>query len=200
MKVAIGLLGAAAIAVATVVQGDGNRRYEVAGNTFEVPSDHLFDARIFWLPAPSQDSFVFLFEPNPNPDLIPKHRVLVERLNRLCPGDASQMLRIACGLEETNVTDDPPYEKLQDEEASWSSELLAVEVEPGDDGVIDRRPVAFCQLFEPNPAKSYPSTLCTTFWAYDGMMLQFSFDEKEAARMPAMKREAERLLESWRIS
>jgi hypothetical protein len=200
MKVAVGLLGAAAIAAAAVVQGDGNRRYEVAGNTFEVPSDHVFDARIFWLPAPEQDSFVFLFEPNSDSDLIPKHRVLVQRLSRFCPGDASQMLRITCGQEATSVSDRPPYVKVQDELASWSSDLYAVEREAGGDGEVDRRQVAFCQLFEPNPAKPYPSTLCTTFWAYKGMMLQFSFDEEEAAQMPSMKREAEQLLETWTVS
>jgi hypothetical protein len=201
MKMAVGLFGAVAAAAALVAAtNNGRSRYEVSGHTFEVPSEYLFDHPIWFLDPPERDSFVFLFEPNPEPNQIPKHRVLVERLSRFCPGDASQMLRIICGQEKTAVSDGPPYEKVQDEFASWSSDLYSVEAGPGADGVIDRRQVAFCQLFEPNPAKPYPSTLCTTSWAYEGLMLQFSFDEEEAARVPAMKRHAERLLDSWKVS
>lgn len=47
--------------------------------------------------------------------------------------------------------------------------------------------------------KPEPSNLCTTFWAHDGMMLQFSFDETELAKMGAMKAEAMALLDSWKV-
>jgi hypothetical protein len=199
MKALAFLLGAGAIAAIAASSGDSLAHREVAGNRFEVPADHLFNATIPWLPAPEEDSFVFLLQPNPTPDQIPKHRVLVQRLSRFCPGDASQMLRIACGQEQTSVTDGPPNEKVQDPLASWSSDIYSVEAEPGDDGVIDKRQIAYCQLFESNPVKPEPSNLCTTFWAYDGMMLQFSFDETELPKMRAMKAEAMTLLDSWKV-
>ena len=62
------------------------------------------------------------------------------------------------------------------------------------------RKIAYCQRFEPNPAKPKVTTLCTTFWAYKGMMLQFSFDEKELPTMLAMKRDAMRLLDKWEVN
>jgi hypothetical protein len=199
MKALAFLLSAGAIAAIAASSGDRLALREVAGNRFEVPAVHLFNATIPWLPAPEEDSFVFLLQPNPTPDQIPKHRVLVQRLSRFCPGDASQMLRIACGQEQTIVTDGPPYEKVQDALASWSSDIYSVEAVPGDDGVIDKRQIAYCQLFEPNPVKPQPSNLCTTFWAYDGMMLQFSFDESELLKMTAMKAEAMTLLDNWKV-
>ncbi len=109
------------------------------------------------------------------------------------------MLRIACGQEQTSVTDGPPYEKVQDELGSWSSDIYSLGAEPGEDGVIEKRQIAYCQLFGPNPVKPEPTNLCTTFWAYDGMMLQFSFDEKELPKMRAMKAEAMALLDSWKV-
>jgi hypothetical protein len=193
------LLGAGTIAAIAASSDDGLAHREVAGNRFEVPVDHLFDATISWLPAPEEDSFVFLFQPNPTPDQIPKHRVLVQRLSRFCPGDASQMLRVACGQEQTSVSDGPPYEKVQNELGSWSSDIYSVDARPGENGVKDKRQIAYCQLFEPNPVKPEPSNLCTTFWAYDGMMLQFSFDETELPKMRTMKAEAMALLDSWRV-
>lgn len=199
VKALVFLLGAGAIAAIAASSGDGLAYREVAGNRFEVPTDHLFDATIPWLPAPEEDSFVFLFQPNPTPNQIPKHRVLVQRLSRFCPGDASQMLRIACGQEQTSISDGPPYEKVQNELGSWSSDLYSVEAEPGENGLIDKRQIAYCQLFEPNPVKPEPSTLCTTFWASDGMMVQFSFDENELPRMTAMKAEAMALLDRWKV-
>jgi hypothetical protein len=193
------LLGAGAIAAIAASSGDRLAHREVAGHRFEVPTDYLFSATVPWLPAPGGDSFVFLFQPNPNPDQIPKHRVLVQRLSRFCPGDASQMLRIACGQEHTSVTDGPPYEEVQDELASWSSDIYSVEAEPGENGVIDKRQIAYCQLFESNPTRPKPSNLCTTFWAHEGMMLQFSFDEAELPKMTSMKAEAMALLDGWKV-
>jgi hypothetical protein len=193
------LVGAGAFAVVAVSSVDGLAHREVAGNRFEVPADHLFDATISWLPAPAEDSFVFLLKPNPTPDQIPKHRVLVERLSRFCPSDASQMLRIVCGQEKTSVSDGPPYEKVRNELGSWSSDIYSVEARPGRNGFKDKRQIAYCQLFEPNPVKPEPSNLCTTFWAYDGMMLQFSFDETELPKMRAMKADAMALLDRWRV-
>lgn len=198
-KALVLLLVAGVIAAIAASSGDGLAHREVAGNHFEVPADHLFDATIPWLPASEEDSFAFLFQPNPTPDRIPKHRVLVQRLSRFCPGDASQMLRIACGQETTSVSDGPPYEKAQNELGSWSSDLYSVEAQPGENGVIDKRQIVYCQLFEPNPMKPQSSNLCTTFWAYDGMMLQFSFDETELPNMRAMKAEAMALLDRWKV-
>jgi hypothetical protein len=149
--------------------------------------------------VPEEDSFVFLLRPNHDPDGIPDHRFLVEPLTAHCPGTASQMLRIACGLEKTDVGDGPPYEKRQNELGSWSSDLYSVRRTPGK-GAAQTRQLAYCQRFEPNPAKPKVTTLCTTFWAYKGMLLQFSFDEEELPNMTAMKRDAMRLLDSWEVN
>ena len=195
----------AIVAVAGVARevSDETADFVVAGHHFEVPKDYLFEMTIPWLPKPASDSFTFLFEPNSESDQIPKHRVLVQRLSRLCPTDAAteatQMLRIVCGQDTSSVPDTPPFVKIQSELGSWSSDLYAVEKAPGENGVLNRRKVADCQLFGPNAAKPYPSTLCTTFWAYNGMMLQFSFDEKESSEMPIMKARAMALLDRWEV-
>lgn len=194
----------ATVAVA-VVGGEVNETAEfvVGGHHFEVPKDHLFEMVIPWLPKPESDAFIFLFEPNADPNHIPEHEVLVERLSRFCPTDsateATQMLRIVCGQEASSVPETPPFINLPNELGSWSSDLYAVDKSPGGDGVINRRQVAYCQYFEPNPAKPNASTVCTTFWAYKGMRLQFSFDEKESANMPMMKAKAMALLDHWEV-
>ena len=193
------LVGAAAIAGFAASADDGTVHREVAGHRFNVPKDHLFDMTIPWLPGPEKDSFVFLLRPNLDPDSIPENRFLVEPLARHCPGDASQMLRIACGLEKTNVGEGPPYEKRQSELGSWASDLYSVRRMP-DKNAVQTRQIAYCQRFEPNPAKPKVTTLCRTFWAYKGLMLQFSFDEEELPKMVAMKRDAMRLLDSWVVN
>jgi hypothetical protein len=188
---------AAAAGLAASVESRTVHR-EVAGHRFKIPKDQLFDETIPWLPVPEKDSFVFLLRPNEDRGRIPDHRFIVEPLTRHCPGDASQMLRIACGLEKTSVTDEPPYEKRQSELGSWASDLYSVRRIPG--GGADRtRQIALCQRFEPNPSKPKVTTLCTTFWAYKGMMLQFSFDEEELSNLIAMKHDAMRLLDTWEV-
>lgn len=195
----------AAMAVAGVAKSiDGKtEKFEVAGHHFSVPEDHMFEMEIPWLPKSESDSFTFLLEPNPTPDQIPPHRVLVQRLSRLCPTDAktegARMLRIVCGQETNSVHEEPPFVKLQNELGSWSSDLYAIEHRPDGSATQRRRKVAYCQFFEPNPAKPQATTLCTTFWAYNGLMLQFSFDEKEASKMPAMKAQAMALLDRWEV-
>jgi hypothetical protein len=201
-KAIVLLLGVGVVGAIAAASNDGIEHREVAGHRFEIPSDYLFDARLAWLPAPEEDSFVFLFQPNSHPNQIPEHRILVEPLSG-CPTDAvtaeTQMLRIACGQEKPEVSDAPPYEKVQSDLGSWSSDLFAVQRSPDDKRIMDKRQVAYCQLFEPNPAKPKPSTLCTTFWGYKGMKLQFSFDETESSELPAMKAKAQALLDQWEV-
>ena len=193
------LLCAGAIAAVAMMSGKGAARKEVTGQRFDVPVNYLFDHPIWFLGPPEKDSFVFLFEPNPNPGQIPEHRVLVESLSRFCPGNASQMLRIACGSERPEVEEKPPYAKVQDKSAPYLSYWYSVKDRPPKDGVTEKRQIAYCQLFGLNAAKPEPSTECTTFWSYDGMMLQFSFDERELSKMPAMKAKAMALLNSWKV-
>ena len=196
--VATGLLFVGAAAVAGLAASVDRRTVhrEVAGHRFEIPKDQLFGETIPWLPLPEKDSFVFLLQPSHDPARIPDHRFLVEPLTRRCPGNASQMLRIACGLEKTNVGDGPPYQKRRSESGSWASDLYSVRHMPGKRAEQSQQ-IAYCQRFDPNPAKPKVTTLCTTFWAYRGMMLQFSFHEEELPTMLAMKRDATRLLDSW---
>ena len=108
------------------------------------------------------------------------------------------MLRIACGSEKTSVDEGPPYERRQSELGSWSSDVYSVRTTHGQ-GANQRRQIAYCQRFEPNPAKPKVTWQCTTFWAYRGMMMQFSFDEEELPAMVTLKREAMRLLNSWEV-
>ena len=186
------LAALATLSAFAALADDGLVRHEVAGSSYEIPKEWLFDVQIPWLPAPEKDSFTFLLEPNKDADKIPPHRVLVERLDRYCPGHASQMLRVACGLEKTSVKDGPPYEKVQDRRSSWASNVFSVE-----NG--KRRQIAYCQKFEPNPAKPVGSTSCTTFWAHGNLMLSFSFDHRELREFTAMKRRAMVLLEGWKV-
>lgn len=202
-KVFFLLLATFAVAGVAREVNDETAGFMVAGHQFEVPKDHLFELTIPWLPKSESDSFTFLFEANADPSQIPKHRVLVQRLSRFCPTDAkteaTQMLRIACGQEATSVEETPPFVKMQNELGSWSSDLYAIEKEPDGDGALGRRQVAYCQVFGPNPAKPEPTNLCKTFWAYKGMLLQFSFDESASSGMPAMKANAMELLDSWEV-
>ena len=197
--IALLLLGAAAAATFAARVGRRTVQVDVAGHRFEIPKDQLFDETIAWLPAPEKDSFVFLLSPNHDPDRIPDHRFLVEPLIRHCPGETSQMLRIVCGSEKANIDDGPPYEKRPSDLGSWASDLYSVRRNP-ETKTEQRRQIAYCQRFDPNPAKPKVTNLCTTFWAYKGMILQLSFDEEELPAMLAMKRDAMRLLDSWEVS
>ncbi|MGN6356325.1 MAG: hypothetical protein ACTHLU_02450 [Novosphingobium sp.] len=197
IKVLLPLLG---IGVAVAISATDNGRtvaHDVSGHRFNVPADYLFEATIPWLPASRSGSFVFLLAPNPEPNRIPEHRILVEDLGRICASDASsdaaQILRIACGQEVPELTDQPPYAHIKDPKSSWSSGLFVV----GSEG--SRRQIAYCQMFQPNPAKPKSSTLCTTFWAYKGMSLLISFDLNEAAELPTMKAKAMQLLDQWEV-
>lgn len=191
-----GLFAATALPVGTI-------GHEVAGHRFHIPAEHIYDERIFWLPAPEKDSFVFLLQPNPGGDQIPPHRVLVEPLSRLCPTesmvDAGRMLRIVCGQEDSKIADDPPYLHVKDDHDHWASELFAISQAKTANGKKVRRPVAYCQTFEPNPAKPDGATICTTFWAFNNLKLQFSFDLNEAAQLPQMKAKAMDLLKRWEV-
>jgi hypothetical protein len=109
------------------------------------------------------------------------------------------MLRIACGSEKTNIDDGPPYERRQSDLGAWASDLYSARRER-QRSAEQTRQIAYCQRFEPNPAKPKATNLCTTFWAYKGMKLQFSFDEEELPAMLAMKRDAMRLLDSWEVN
>ena len=193
--------GAGAVFAAQI--SDDTVELQVAGHRYDVPEDHLLEMTIPWLPKSESDSFTFLFEPNPDPNLIPKHRVLVQRLSRFCPTDAatdaSQMLRIACGQEATSVEEIPPFVTMQNAHSSWSSDLYAIAKERREDDVPAKRKIAYCQFFGPNPAKPEPTNLCTTFWAYKGLLLQFSFDESESSDMPEMKTNATALLDGWEV-
>lgn len=197
IKALLPLLGVGTIFAISAATAGNTASREVAGHRFDIPKEYLFDATIPWLPAPESDSFVFLLAPNPHPNGIPDHRVLVERLSRLCrttaTTDATQMLRIACGQEVPELTDQPPYAHIKDPKSSWSSGLFVV----GSGG--SRRQIAYCQMFQPNPAKPKPSTLCTTFWAFRGMSLLIHFDLNEAAELPTMKAKAMQLLDQWEV-
>ena len=193
--IAAGAFGATAILSENVTQN-------VAGHRYAVPKDHLFNGGIFFLPQQS-DAFTFLFEPNSDPDIIPKHRVLVQDLSLHCPTalttDGTQMLRIVCGQEDSSVREIPPFFELGNKNGSWSSDLYAGETAESSGDLSTKRKVAYCRTSDPTVVNPESQTLCTTFWAYDGMMLQFSFDAKESSEMPAMKRRAEELLETWKI-
>lgn len=173
-------------------------RQSVAGHRFDVPKNRVFDNRIPWLPAPESDSFVFLFEPNPDPKHIPKHRVLVEPLAGRCPGGVSHLMDVVCGKAKELVGSNPKFERRANKMGSWSSDLFVVYVDERTNQPV-RQLVATCQLFGPNPVKPKPSNLCTTLWAYKGMLLQFSFDDTEADQMPRMKKEAMSLLDRWEV-
>lgn len=187
-----------AVALMAVAVSEGGSRRQVAGHRFNVPADHIFDASIAWLPVSHDGSFTFLFEPNSNPDQIPEHRVLVQDLAAHCPGDASQLLRLTCGSEKTAIDDGPPFMR---EAGSIPAlfDLYAVRRTGSESQTAGKRQVAYCQTFEPNPVQPNTRNICTTFWAYDGMSLQFSFDESEAARLPTMKKRAEQMLKSWEV-
>jgi hypothetical protein len=198
IKAVAASVGAIAVFWATSSAFTQTARQSVAGHQFDVPKDHIFDARIAWLPAPESDSFVFLLNPDPNPNQIPKHRIVVEPLAGRCPGGVSRPMDVACGKAKELVGTHPRFERRQNDLGSWSSDLFVVY---GDDrtGQTMRQHVAYCQLFEPNPVKPKPSNLCTTVWAYKSMLLQFSFDEAEADQMPRMKAEAMALLDRWEV-
>lgn len=174
-------------------------RQSVAGHQFHVPKSYVFDASISWLPVPAHDSFVFLLEPSPDPKQIPKHRILVEPLAGRCPGGVSHLMDVVCGKAKELVGSNPKFELHKNALGSWSSDLFVVY---RDDRTREpvRQQVAVCQLFEPNPVKPKASNLCTTIWAYKGMLLSFSFDETEADRMPEMKIMAMALLDRWKAS
>jgi hypothetical protein len=199
-KISSALLLLALIGVAGLAATSNGRfvRREVAGHRFVIPKDYLFQETIAWLPLAEGDSFVFLLRPSADSNRFPKHRVLVESLARHCPGDASQMLRIACGLEKASFGDGPPYEKRQSELGSWASDLYSVRDIPGASRTAERQ-IAYCQRFEANPAKPRVSNRCTTFWAHKGMFLQFDFEEAELSNLIGMKRGATQLLDSWEI-
>lgn len=192
----IGVVSCALIAAA-MVSGAETSSYQVAGHRFDIPKDHLFDSSIAWLPRPSAESFTFLFEPAKNPDQIPTHRVLVQDLAAHCPGGASQLLRLACGSEKTDIGDGPPYVRGPGSIPALFN-LYAVEKSDAGNSKSEKRQVAYCQVFEPNPVQPKSRNICTTFWAHDGLSLQFSFDERDAPQMPAMKKRAVELLDSWK--
>lgn len=194
------LLPLLVIGAAVAISATNNSRTvarDISGHRFNVPTDYLFEAEIPWLPASESGSFLFLLAPNTEPNRIPKNRILVEDLSRICTSNtssgAAQILRIACGQEVQELTDQPPYTHIKDPTNSWSSGLFVV----GSGGA--RRQIAYCQTFQPNPAKPKPSTLCTTFWAYKGMSLLISFDLNEAAELPTMKAKAIQLLDQWEV-
>jgi hypothetical protein len=138
-------------------------------------------------------------EPSPDPKQIPKHRILVEPLAGRCPGGVSHLMDVVCGKAKELVGSNPKFELHKNALGSWSSDLFVVY---RDDRTREpvRQQVAVCQLFEPNPVKPKASNLCTTIWAYKGMLLSFSFDETEADRMPEMKIMAMALLDRWKAS
>jgi hypothetical protein len=173
-------------------------RQSIAGHQFDVPESYVFDAKIPWLPAPESDSFVFLLEPNPYPNRIPKHRILVQPLAGRCPGGVSHLMDVVCGKASELTGTNPIYERRQNELGSWSSDLFIVYHDDRTDQQVEQQ-VASCQLFEPNPTNPKQSNLCTTVWGYKGMLLQFSFDEPEADEMPRMKARAMALLDSWEV-
>jgi hypothetical protein len=198
MKAVLLSVGAIVTLWATVDALGETARQRVAGHQFDVPKSYVFDARIPWLPAPENDSFVFLLEPSPDPNQIPKHRILVEPLAGRCPGGVSHLMDVVCGKAKELVGSNPKFERRQNDLGSWASDLFVV-YRDDRTGQSVRQQVASCQLFEPNPVKPKPSNLCTTVWAYRGMLLQFSFDETEADQMPRMKTTAMALLDRWEV-
>ncbi|MCW1431580.1 hypothetical protein [Novosphingobium sp. JCM 18896] len=198
MKAALLSVGAI-VAIWSAAAGFSEKsRQSVAGHQFDVPKNHVFDAKIPWLPAPESDSFVFLLEPNRYPNQIPKHRILVQPLAGRCPGGVSHLMDVVCGKATELTGTNPKFERRQNELGSWSSDLFIV-YHDDRTGQKTWQQVASCQLFEPNPANPKPSNLCTTVWGYKGMLLQFSFDETEADEMPRMKAKAMAFLDSWEI-
>jgi hypothetical protein len=193
------LLGAtAAIAAMT----NSNRsRFEVAGQEFEIPRNHLFDMTIPWLPVSRSGNFTFLLEPNPAPNLIPAHRFLVQSVASHCNRDREsllgmgQMMRIVCGVEEPKISDAPPYKQIPTDLGDWSTDLVAT----GANESGATRQVADCQKFEPNPAKPNGATNCNAVWGYDNLLIQVDFDISEANQLPALKHQAETLLDRWRV-
>jgi hypothetical protein len=198
VKAVVAIFGAMATLWASSSAFTRTARQSVAGHHFDVPKDYIFEARIAWLPASESDSFVFLLDPNPNANQIPKHRILVEPLAGRCPGGVSRLMDVACGKAKQLVGVRPSFERQQNEFGSWSSDLFIV-FRDDRTGHTMRQQVATCQLFEPNPVKPQPSHLCTTVWAYKSLLLQFSFEEAEAYQMPRMKAEAMALLDRWEV-
>lgn len=193
--VAVGAVTTLWLAAGAVAQ---TTRQSVAGHQFEVPKDQLFEARIPWLPGPESDSFTFLLEPKPTSDQIPLHRVLVGPLEGRCGNIPSELMRVACGKERQLVDENPQYERRANELGSWASDLFIVKRDAQRQPDL-RQQVAYCQLFEPNPVQPQPRNLCTTVWGYKGMLLQFSFDEKEVDRLQGMKGQAMAMLDRWEV-
>jgi hypothetical protein len=198
IKAVAASVGAIAVLWATSSGFSQTARQCVAGHQFDVPKDHIFNARIAWLPAPESDSFVFFLNTDPNLNHIPKHRIVVEPLAGRCQGGITRLMDVACGKAKELVGRHPRFERRQNELGSWSSDLFVI-YRDDRNGQTVRQQVADCQLFEPNPVKPKPSSLCTTVWAYKSMLLQFSFDEAEADRVPQMKAEAMALLDRWEV-
>lgn len=198
MKSVALIIGAAATLWAAAGAFAETAHQSVAGHQFEVPNDYLFNARIAWLPAPESDSFTFLFEPTPDRDRIPRHRVLVQPLEGRCNGGPSEMMRVACGAESQLVDATPEYARQPNELGSWSSDIFIVQRDAQNEPIRQQQ-VAYCQLFEPNPALSRPMNLCTTVWGYKGMLLQFDFEETEVNRLQEMKAKAMDMLDRWKV-
>lgn len=192
------LAAGAAGATAFALRSPGTR--EVAGQHFAVPDEWLFNGRIAWLPAPAAGSFTFHLDPVRDPNEIPSHLVSVEASQNVCrPDGQAQIVRVACGREQTTVRVGPPYQKVfpqPDDATQWDYYSVA---HWSADGQTRKLQVAWCTPIEPNPARPNGTAICTSVWGVDGLVLSLGFEESDLAQLPIMRARATQMLLSWKV-
>lgn len=194
------LLVSVAVAIGVAYALEATSIQEVDGRRYDVPRDRIFDARIPWLPAPSNGSFTYLLDRAPNPNAIPPHRVLVQARQDVCGDGQAQMLRVACEKEEVSFSAKGLYTKfypIADYSYAWN---YYVENQfSANGGEHKQLQVAYCSPISPNPARPKGTAICTSVWSVDGLVLTLGFEERELPELRSMRDRAATMLLSWKV-
>lgn len=189
------VIGAGVVAYAS--RAEPVRR--VGEHEFKIPAERLFDARIFWLPKPNPGGFSFILDFPADPKLIPPHIVLVQSKKAVCRAGQAQMIRVACGSENSAPKPAPPYAKvflIRDYSFSW--DYYSARETGGSDEAAQLQ-VAYCTPISPNPARPSGTAICRTVWAVGDMILSLGFEESELNALPARRDRATAMLASWEV-
>ncbi|RVU02190.1 hypothetical protein EOE18_17800 [Novosphingobium umbonatum] len=189
-----------ALGLVTIHRLKSTSEYQVDGRHFQIPRDRIFNARIPWLPAPSQSSFTYILDFAADPNLIPPHRILVQSRHDVCGRGQAQMITVACGDEVAAISSFLNFRKsypIPNYPMEWDyyASAPATASRSESDGIQ----VASCSPISPNPARAKGTAICTTVWNVDGLVLTLGFEEHELPEIGAMRNRAAAMLLSWKV-
>lgn len=163
---------------------------EIDGHVFHVPTEHLVQETIPWLPASQSDALRFVINPEAQPQEL--LRVTIESTARTCnptTPPASNQLASACAAASGGDEAVGEEQNFNLEKVHRDGDPTQWEYRLKDQGTV----VASCFALSDDGS----SGLCTSLGHYKDLVYAVRLRDSDVTRLPSIREKVEGLLSSW---